>query len=336
VRRRDFIAVVGNAAIGWPLAARAQQKKIDRVGVLLLDNADSALSALILGVLRDELRKAGYVDQQNVLFDIVSAEGKTDQLPKLAATLVALKVDLIVALLTPSAHAAQQATREIPIVAYAGDPVGTGLVASLARPGGNITGVSAMTSELHGKCVELFKDMLPSTRRIGALINAADASSSPSNCCTSLALSGFGLASAAYSGNSCSSRAVLALSLLSVAASSLRNAPIAGLKPLLRRRGKTGDMTNKKVRALLDETARLVLRAARLGGCVSYDGSRRFARIGKCALAVAAAGEDDGQVVEGARHIRVVCAQCLLLDRQRALVERLGVGVPTLTEVQDG
>jgi len=179
VRRRDFIAVVGNAAIAWPRAARAQEKKMDRVGVLLLDNAAAALSASFLGVMRDELRKAGYVEQQNVLFDFVSAEGKIDRLPKLAAALVASKVDLIVALLTPCAHAAQQATREIPIVAYAGDPVETGLVASLARPGGNITGVSAMTSQLHGKCVELFKDMLPSTHRIGAIINAADTSSKP-------------------------------------------------------------------------------------------------------------------------------------------------------------
>jgi len=179
VRRRDFIAVVGNAAIAWPRAARAQEKKIDRVGVLLLDNAAAVLSASFLGAVRDELRKAGYVEQQNVLFDFVSAEGKIDRLPKLAAVLVASKVDLIVALLTPCAHAAQQATREIPIVAYAGDPVETGLVASLARPGGNITGVSAMTSQLHGKCVELLKDMLPSTHRIGAIINAADTSSKP-------------------------------------------------------------------------------------------------------------------------------------------------------------
>ena len=179
MRRRDFIAVVGNAAIAWPRAARAQENKIDRVGVLLLDNAAAVLSASFLGAVRDELRKAGYVEQQNVLFDFVSAEGKIDRLPKLAAVLVASKVDLIVALLTPCAHAAQQATREIPIVAYAGDPVETGLVASLARPGGNITGVSAMTSQLHGKCVELFKDMLPSTHRIGAIINAADTSSKP-------------------------------------------------------------------------------------------------------------------------------------------------------------
>jgi putative ABC transport system substrate-binding protein len=174
MKRREFITLIGSAA-AWPLAARAQQKKADRVGVLLLDNADAALSAFFLGVLRDELRKAGYVEQQNVLIDFVSAEGNIDQLPKLAAALVALKVDLIVALLTPCA----QATHEIPIVVYAGDPVGTGLVTSLARPAGNITGVSAMTSELHGKCVELFKDMLPSAHRIGALINAADTSSKP-------------------------------------------------------------------------------------------------------------------------------------------------------------
>ena len=179
MRRRKFITLLGGTVAAWPLVARAQQKKIDRVGVLLLDNADAALSALFLGALGDELRKAGYVEQQNVLFDIVSAEGKIDQLSKLAAGLVASRVDLIVALLTPSAYAAQQATREIPIIAYAGDPVRTGLVASLSRPGGNITGVSAMTSELHGKCVELFKDMLPSTHRIGALINAADTSSKP-------------------------------------------------------------------------------------------------------------------------------------------------------------
>ena len=179
MRRRDFIAAAGGAAIAWLPSARAQQKKIDRVGVLLLDNVDAASSASFLGVLRDELRKAGYVEQQNVLLDVVSADGKIDELPKLAGGLAAFRVDLIVALLTPCAYAAQQATREIPIVAYAGDPVGTGLVASLARPGGNITGVSAMTPELHGKCVELFKDMLPSTHRIAALINAADTSSKP-------------------------------------------------------------------------------------------------------------------------------------------------------------
>jgi putative ABC transport system substrate-binding protein len=130
-------------------------------------------------VLRDELRKAGYVEGQNVVFEFRSADSNIDRLGKLAAELVELKVDVIVTRLTPSAHAAQQATREIPIVAHAGDMIGTGLVASLARPGGNVTGVSSITSELHGKCVELFHDMLPSARRVAALINAADISSKP-------------------------------------------------------------------------------------------------------------------------------------------------------------
>ena len=114
------------------------------------------------------------IEGQNINFDFRSAEGNFDLLPKLAAELVALRVDVIVALYTPCALAAQQATREIPIVVVSGDPVGTGLVTSLNRPGGNITGVSLMAAELHGKCVELFRDMLPSVRRVAVLLNAED------------------------------------------------------------------------------------------------------------------------------------------------------------------
>jgi putative ABC transport system substrate-binding protein len=128
-------------------------------------------------VLREELHKSGYAEGQNLELDFKSAEGRTDQLPRLAAELAAAKVNVIVALLTPSAHAAQQVTRDIPIVFNVGDAVRSGLVASLARPGSNMTGVSVITSELHGKCVELFHDMLPSALRIGALINAVDISS---------------------------------------------------------------------------------------------------------------------------------------------------------------
>jgi len=124
--------------------------------------------------LREGLRKSGYIEGQNLLFDFRSAEGKLDLLPTLAAEFVALKVDVIVALYTPCALAAQQATREIPIVVVSGDPVGTGLVASLARPGGNVTGISLMAAELHGKCVELFRDILPSVRRVAVLLNAED------------------------------------------------------------------------------------------------------------------------------------------------------------------
>src|SRR4029077_9121640 len=171
MRRREFITLLGGAAVAWPLAARAQQTKVHRVGVLLVGNEDADS---FRKELREELRKSGYVEGQNLLFEFRSAEQKLDLLPGLAAELVALKVDVIVALLTPSALAAQRATREIPIVVVSGDPLGTGLVASLARPGGNVTGISLMAAEMHGKCVELFHDVLPSTRRVAVLLNAED------------------------------------------------------------------------------------------------------------------------------------------------------------------
>jgi putative ABC transport system substrate-binding protein len=170
MRRRDFLTLLGGTA-AWPLAARAQQTKVHRIGALLLGNADAESFRMEL---REGLRKSGYIEGQNLLFDFRSAEGKLDFLPKLAAELVALKVDVIVALYTPCALAAQQATREIPIVVVSGDPVGTGLVTSLARPGGNVTGISLMAAELHGKCVELFRDILPSVRRVAILLNAED------------------------------------------------------------------------------------------------------------------------------------------------------------------
>jgi ABC-type uncharacterized transport system substrate-binding protein len=108
------------------------------------------------------------------LFEFRSAEGILDRLPGLAAELVRLKVDVIVALYTPCGIAAKEATREIPIVLLTGDPLATGLVASLARPGGNITGLSMMAAETHGKLVELFRDMLPAVRAAAVLTNAAD------------------------------------------------------------------------------------------------------------------------------------------------------------------
>ncbi len=109
------------------------------------------------------------MEGQNIAFEFRSAEGKLDRLPELASELVQLKVDVIVALYIPCALAAKQATRDIPIVIVAADPVETGIVASLARPGGNITGVSLMSAVLIGKCFELFRDMLASTRRVAGL-----------------------------------------------------------------------------------------------------------------------------------------------------------------------
>ena len=171
MRRRVFIALLGGAIVAWPFAARAQQSKVRRIGCLLLGNADAESFRTEL---RDGLRKLGYVEGQNINFDFRSAEENIDLLPKLAAELIALRVDVIVALYTPCALAAQQATRETPIVVVSGDPVGTRLVTSLSRPGGNITGLSLMAAEMHGKCVELFRDMLPSARRVAVLLNAED------------------------------------------------------------------------------------------------------------------------------------------------------------------
>ena len=171
VRRRQFMTLLGGAAT-WPIAAKGQQ--LDRmrlVGVLLLGNADAEF---FLTELREGLRKSGYVEGRNVRFEVRSADGKLDRLPRLAAELVALQVDVIVAHFTLCALAAKQATREIPIVFLAGDAVGSGLVASLTRPGGNLTGMSAMAAELQGKCVELLRDMLPNVRRVAALGYAAD------------------------------------------------------------------------------------------------------------------------------------------------------------------
>ena len=171
MKRREFITLLGGAAATWPLEVHAQQAKITRIGALYIGLADAES---FKKELRDGLRELGYMEGQNIAFEFRSAEGKLDRLPELASELVRLKVDVIVALYVPSALAAKHATREIPIVMIAADPVETGIVASWARPGGNITGVSVMTAVLVGKCVELFRDMLAAMRRIAVLTNAAD------------------------------------------------------------------------------------------------------------------------------------------------------------------
>jgi putative tryptophan/tyrosine transport system substrate-binding protein len=171
VNRREFNTLLGGAAVTWPLTARAQQSKVARIGALYIGLADAESFKTEL---REGLRELGYVEGQNISFEFRSAEGKLDRLPELASELVRLKVDVIVALYVPSGLAAKQATREIPIVIIAADPVETGIVASLARPGGNITGVSLMSAVLIGKCVELFRDMLATTRKVALLTNASD------------------------------------------------------------------------------------------------------------------------------------------------------------------
>ncbi|MFZ2652297.1 MAG: ABC transporter substrate-binding protein, partial [Burkholderiaceae bacterium] len=150
-----------------------QQRKLpDRptIGVLVPGNAEPFWSEF-----RQGLREHGYTEGQNVQFEFRSAGGKPALLPGLAQELVSLKVDIIVVSQTPAAFAAKQATSEIPIVmALVADPVATGLIASLARPGGNITGSAGTTTELGAKNLELIRDMLPGTRRVAILANSTD------------------------------------------------------------------------------------------------------------------------------------------------------------------
>jgi putative tryptophan/tyrosine transport system substrate-binding protein len=171
MRRREFITLIGGAA-AWPLAARAQQSRLPRIGVLVLTSAD----AQSLGrELREGLRELGDIEGRNFAFEVRSADGNADRLPELAAELVRLQVDVIVAAYSPCAQAAKRATTTIPIVmAAVADPVGAGLVQSLARPGGNVTGFSNMGAETAAKNVQLFRDMLPSLRRVAVLANPVD------------------------------------------------------------------------------------------------------------------------------------------------------------------
>ena len=168
MRRRDFITLLGGAA-AWPRAARGQLSNVPRVGILLIAGPD------LMGPFREALADLGYVEGKNIEFDVRSAQGQTNRLPELAAELVRSKVDVIVAAQTPSILAAQAATRDIPIVmAPAGNPIESGLVTSLARPGGNTTGVAAASAELASKSLELIPEFVPTARRVGVLGNAED------------------------------------------------------------------------------------------------------------------------------------------------------------------
>jgi putative ABC transport system substrate-binding protein len=176
MKRRDFMKAIAGAG-SWPLSARAQQPRMAQIGLLVLtnDDAENLSRELRLG-----LRDFGYSEGRNFVFQTRSAEGNAARLPGLAAELVGLQVDVVVATFTPCALAAKQATATIPIVMVAvADPIGAGLVMSLARPGGNVTGFSNMAAETAGKSVELFRDMLPSLNRVAVLANPADAFTRP-------------------------------------------------------------------------------------------------------------------------------------------------------------
>jgi putative ABC transport system substrate-binding protein len=176
MKRRQFVLYGGAAAL-WPQAALSQAGKVPVIGILLSGNPDPAI--FVKGF-REALAEAGYVEGQNVRLEVRSAEGKTALLSERAAELVRLKVEVIVTSLTPTALAAKQATSDIPIVmAASGDPVLTGLVASLTRPGGNVTGVSAASAEIAGRSLELAREVLPSARRLAVLAVKTDPFSKP-------------------------------------------------------------------------------------------------------------------------------------------------------------
>jgi putative ABC transport system substrate-binding protein len=173
MRRRDFIKIIAGSAIAWPLAARAQQPAMPMVGFLGGESPD--LFAGRLRAFRQGLDEAGFVESRNVAIEYRWARGEYDRLPVLAADLVRQSVTVTVATTTPALLAAKAATMTIPIVFLTGsDPVGAGLVASLNRPGGNMTGVSNLTVETGAKQMELLHELVPAATLIALLVNPAN------------------------------------------------------------------------------------------------------------------------------------------------------------------
>jgi len=171
MRRREFVTLFGGAAVAWPLAARAQQARVPVIGFFGSDSPE--LYAFRLRAFRDGLRETGYVEGGNVAFEYRWAEGHYDRFPALLAELVSLKVNLIGAFAGNSpALAAKAATATIPILfATGGDPIVVGLVASLSRPGGNITGATALAVELGAKQLEVLHELVPTATSIALLVN---------------------------------------------------------------------------------------------------------------------------------------------------------------------
>jgi ABC-type uncharacterized transport system substrate-binding protein len=170
MKRRDFIALLGGAAAAWPLAAGAQTSpKIPRVGYIAGSNANS--TEHMVGAFRQRLRELGYVEGQTIALEVRYAEGRSDRMPELLAELVGLKMDVLMAGNSVAALAAQKATRTIPIVMVAADPVGLGLVASLARPGGNVTGLSYFNEAIIAKRLQFLGEFVPGLVRLAVLRN---------------------------------------------------------------------------------------------------------------------------------------------------------------------
>jgi putative ABC transport system substrate-binding protein len=170
MRRREFLTLLGGAAVPWPLTARAQQAvgKVWRIG--MLETAPQEASAANVAAFQKGLRELGYVVGQNLAIEYRSSDGHNERLPALVSELIRLNVDLIALRGTPQAQAVRNATSTLPIVMTAvADPVGSGIVASLAHPGGNITGLSSFDTELEAKRIELLKEIVPGLRRLGTI-----------------------------------------------------------------------------------------------------------------------------------------------------------------------
>ncbi len=174
--RREFITLLGGVAVAWPLGARAQQAaKLPTIG--FLGATTPSAHGRYFAAFVQRLRDLGWIEGRTVAIEVRWAEGRTDRLAEIAAEFVRLKVDVIVTHGTATVVAAKQATAVIPIVfALVGDPVGTGLVTSLARPGGNVTGISTQAPDLGGKRLELLREVVPGLRRLAILANVGNPS----------------------------------------------------------------------------------------------------------------------------------------------------------------
>jgi putative ABC transport system substrate-binding protein len=173
VRRREFITLLGGAAAAWPVAARAQQAgKLPTIGYLGQSTASAESHRVTSFVQR--LRELGWTEGRTVAIEYRWGEGRNERFAEIAAEFVRLKVDVIVAAGSASAIAVKQATSVIPIVVSMGDPVGTGLIGSLARPGGNVTGLSTLATDVAGKRLELLREVVPRLSRVAVITNAGN------------------------------------------------------------------------------------------------------------------------------------------------------------------